>query len=35
MLGRTAAYTGRTVTWDELLASNEKWESGIELEKLV
>ena len=35
MLGRTAAYTGRAVTWDELLASNEKWDSGIELERLV
>ena len=34
MLGRKAAYTGREVTWDELLKSNEKWESGINVEKL-
>jgi myo-inositol 2-dehydrogenase / D-chiro-inositol 1-dehydrogenase len=35
MMGRTAAYTGRPVTWDELLKSDEKWESGINLEKLT
>ncbi|HEX8985281.1 MAG TPA: Gfo/Idh/MocA family oxidoreductase [Bryobacteraceae bacterium] len=35
MLGRMAAYTGRPVTWEELLKSNEKWESGINLEKLT
>jgi myo-inositol 2-dehydrogenase / D-chiro-inositol 1-dehydrogenase len=34
MLGRTAAYTGRPVTWDELLRSNEKWDAGINFEKL-
>ena len=34
MLGRKAAYTGREVTWDELLHSNEKWESGINIAKL-
>jgi myo-inositol 2-dehydrogenase / D-chiro-inositol 1-dehydrogenase len=35
MLGRMAAYTGRAVTWEELLKSNEKWDSGIDLEKLT
>jgi hypothetical protein len=34
MLGRMAAYTGRTVTWEEMLRSNEHWDSGINLEKL-
>jgi predicted dehydrogenase len=34
MLGRMAAYTGREVTWDELLRSNEHWDAGINLEKL-
>ena len=34
MLGRTAAYTGRTVTWEELLRSTEQWDSGIDLNKL-
>ena len=34
MLGRTAIYTGREVTWDELLASQESWDAGIDLDKL-
>lgn len=34
MLGRKAAYTGRAVTWDELVGSDEAWDSGIDLEKL-
>jgi len=34
MLGRTAAYTGRETTWEELLRSNEKWEAGIDIEKM-
>jgi myo-inositol 2-dehydrogenase / D-chiro-inositol 1-dehydrogenase len=34
MLGRTAMYTGREVTWDELLASHETWDAGIDLDKL-
>jgi predicted dehydrogenase len=34
MLGRTAAYTGRPVTWDELLRLNEKWDAKLDLEKL-
>jgi myo-inositol 2-dehydrogenase / D-chiro-inositol 1-dehydrogenase len=34
MLGREAAYQGREVTWDELMRSNEHWDSGIDLDKL-
>jgi hypothetical protein len=34
MLGRRAAYTGREATWDELLRSNEHWDSKIDIEKL-
>ncbi len=34
MLGRAAAYTGREVTWYELVASDEAWEVGIDLNKL-
>src|SRR5579863_616084 len=34
MLGRQAAYQGRELTWDELLRSNEHWDSGIDLDKL-
>jgi len=34
MLGRTAMYTGREVTWDELLRSEESWDAGIDLDKL-
>jgi myo-inositol 2-dehydrogenase/D-chiro-inositol 1-dehydrogenase len=34
ILGRQAAYQGREVTWDELLRSNERWDSGIDLNKL-
>jgi len=34
MLGRTAAYTGREVTWDELVRSNEAWDAGIDIGKL-
>lgn len=35
MLGRTAAYTGKTVTWDELLRSDESWDAKIDLNKLA
>jgi myo-inositol 2-dehydrogenase / D-chiro-inositol 1-dehydrogenase len=35
MLGRTAAYTSRIVTWDELLNSNEHWDSGIDLSQFA
>ena len=34
MMARTAAYTGREVTWDEQLKSNEAWDSKIDLNKL-
>jgi predicted dehydrogenase len=34
MLGRTAAYTGKETTWDELLRSNETWDAGIDIDKL-
>ena len=35
MLGREAAYTGREVTWDEFVASNQHWDAGIDLNKLA
>lgn len=35
MMARTAAYTGREVTWDETLKSKEVWDSGIDLNKLL
>ena len=35
MLGREAAYTGHEITWDELLASHEHWDAGIDLNKMV
>ncbi len=31
ILGRTAAYTGKPVTWKDLLAANEKWTTGLDL----
>jgi predicted dehydrogenase len=34
MLGRTAAYTGKEATWDDLLRSTETWDAGIDIEKL-
>jgi myo-inositol 2-dehydrogenase/D-chiro-inositol 1-dehydrogenase len=34
MLGRTAAYKGHEFTWDEMLRSDEHWDSGIDLNKL-
>ncbi len=34
ILGRTTAYTGREITWDELLTSDDAWEAGIDLERL-
>jgi hypothetical protein len=35
VLGRTAMYTGHEITWDEVLRSHEKWESGLDLNKLA
>src|SRR5256885_13759983 len=34
MMARTAAYTGREVTWDELLKSTEVWDARLNLDKL-
>jgi myo-inositol 2-dehydrogenase / D-chiro-inositol 1-dehydrogenase len=34
MLGRRAAYTGREVTWDELVRSNEHWDAKIRVESI-
>jgi myo-inositol 2-dehydrogenase / D-chiro-inositol 1-dehydrogenase len=34
MMARTAAYTGREVTWEETLKSTETWDSRIDLNKL-
>jgi len=34
MMARTAAYTGREITWDELLKSNEVWDSRLDLANL-
>jgi myo-inositol 2-dehydrogenase / D-chiro-inositol 1-dehydrogenase len=31
ILGRMAAYQERTVTWDEMMASREKWELNLKL----
>lgn len=33
MLGREAAYTGREVTWDELLAMKQVWPLGIDMKQ--
>jgi hypothetical protein len=30
MLGRTAAYTGNEVTWEELLRSREVWDPRMD-----
>ncbi len=29
ILGRTAAYTGRAITWDDLMKSDEKWDARL------
>jgi myo-inositol 2-dehydrogenase/D-chiro-inositol 1-dehydrogenase len=34
MMARTAAYTGREITWEELMKSKEEWDSKIDLNKL-
>jgi len=34
MMARSAAYTGREVTWDELMKSTEVWDPRIDLNKL-
>jgi myo-inositol 2-dehydrogenase/D-chiro-inositol 1-dehydrogenase len=35
MLGRMAGYTGRTVTWDELMAHGESYELGMNLNQFA
>jgi len=35
MLGRQAAYTGKPVTWEELLSSEEVWDPGIDLNQFA
>ncbi len=34
ILGRTAAYTGRTVAWDEVAQSGERWDAGLDVRRL-
>ena len=34
MLGRAAAYTGKAVTWEELLKSKEVYDPQIDISKL-
>ncbi len=35
MLGRTAIYTGKEVTWDQLLHSKEVWDAKLDLNKIT
>ena len=35
ILARTAAYTGKEITWEALLRSDEAWDSKLDLNKLV
>lgn len=35
ILGRTAVYENREVSWDDLIRSDHKWEAGIDLDKLT
>ncbi len=35
ILGRTAAYTGKEVTWEEIMRSDQAWDAGIDLAKLL
>jgi predicted dehydrogenase len=34
ILGRTAAYTGRTLTYEEVARSGEKWDAGLDVRRL-
>jgi len=34
MMARTAAYTGREVTWDELMKSEDVWDARLALDRL-
>ena len=33
IMGRMSAYTGKTITWEEAIASNETW-SAVDVDKL-
>jgi len=35
MMARTAAYSGREVTWEEMLNSREVWDAHLDLHKLI
>ncbi len=35
MMARTAAYTGREITWEETLRSKEVWDAHLDLNKLA
>jgi predicted dehydrogenase len=35
MMARTAAYTGREVTWEDILKSSEVWDPHLDLNKIV
>jgi hypothetical protein len=34
ILGRTSAYLGREMTWNEMLRSNESWDANLDIRKL-
>jgi len=34
ILGRMAAYTGRTLAWDDVVRSGEKWDAGLDVRRL-
>ena len=35
ILARTAAYTGKEITWEQLLKSDEKWDAKLDISKLA
>ena len=35
MLGRTAAYAGREITWDEMLKLDEAWDAALDLNQFA
>ena len=35
IMARTAAYTGREITWEETLRSKEVWDAHLDLNKLI
>jgi len=34
IMGRTAAYTGKEMTWDKMIKSNERWDARLNLDSL-